>query len=288
MYPASFEYHRPRNLAEAADLLRANKGAKLLAGGHSLLPAMKLRVSTPPALVDIGRLAELRGIRTEGGGLVIGALTTHAEILASADVRRLCPVLAETAAHIGDPAVRNRGTIGGSLAHADPAADFPTVMLLLGATMTASDGRNTRSVAAADFFRDIFTTALAEGELLTAITVPGYGKGTGAAYLKHRHPASNYAVVGVGALVEVKDGKCSRVGLTIGGACATPVRAAAAEQALTGRPPDGAAVTAAAEKVRAAITDPLGDPYASGEFRTHLATVMARRALTQAAERAKG
>jgi carbon-monoxide dehydrogenase medium subunit len=238
--------------------------------------------------VDIGRLAELRGVKVEGGGLAIGALTTHAEIAASADVRRLCPVLAEAAAQIGDPAVRNRGTIGGSLAHADPAADFPTVMLLLGATMTASDGRKTRDISAASFFVDIFTSALGEGELLTKVAVPGYGKGTGAAYLKHKHPASNYAVVGLGALLEVKDGKCARVGLTVGGVSATPVRATAAEQALTGKPPDEAAFGAAAEKVRDAIPDPLSDPYASGEFRVHLATVMARRALALAVERARG
>ena len=288
MYPASFEYHRPKSLAEAADLLRAHKGAKLLAGGHSLLPAMKLRVATPPALVDIGRLVELRGVKAEGTGLSIGALTTHAEIAASADVRRLCPVLAEAAGQIGDPAVRNRGTIGGSLAHADPAADLPTVMLLLGATMTASDGRKTRTISAEAFFVDIFTSALGEGELLTRVTVPGGGKGTGTAYLKHRHPASNYAVVGVAALVEVKDGKCARVGLTLGGVSATPVRASAAEQALRGLSPDATAIGAAAEKVREAIQDPLSDPYATGEFRTHLATVMARRALGLAVERAKG
>jgi aerobic carbon-monoxide dehydrogenase medium subunit len=288
MYPASFEYHRPKSLAEAADLLRAHKGARLLAGGHSLIPAMKLRVSTPPALVDIGRLAELRGVKAEGSGLAIGALTTHAEIASSPDVRRLCPVLAETAAQIGDPAVRNRGTIGGSLAHADPAADFPTVMLLLGATMTAGDGRKTRDISAASFFVDIFTSALGEGELLTKVAVPGYGKGSGAAYLKHKHPASNYAVVGLGALLELKDGKCARVGLTVGGVSATPVRATAAEQALTGRSPDEAALGAAAEKVRDAIQDPLSDPYASGEFRVHLATVLARRALARAVERARG
>jgi carbon-monoxide dehydrogenase medium subunit len=183
--------------------------------------------------------------------------------------------------------VRNRGTIGGSLAHADPAADLPTLMLLLGATLTASDGKAARQIPAASFFVDLFTTALKPGELLTKITVPGYGKGTGAVYLKHRHPASAYAVVGVGALVETRDGRCARAGLVVGGAGATPVRVAAAEQALTGKAADASAIAAAADALKGAIKDPLSDPYASGEFRVHLATVMARRALALAAERSR-
>jgi carbon-monoxide dehydrogenase medium subunit len=287
MYPAGFDYYRPQSLAEAAELLRGKKDAKILAGGHSLLPAMKLRVAGPAALVDIGRLPELRGIKAEGGGVAIGAMTTHADVASSAEVRRACPVLAEAAGQIGDIAVRNRGTIGGSLAHADPAADLPTLMLLLGATLTASDGKAARQIPAASFFVDLFTTALKPGELLTKITVPGYGEGTGAVYLKHRHPASAYAVVGVGALVETRDGRCARAGLVVGGAGATPVRVAAAEQALTGKAADAAAIAAAADTVKGAIKDPLGDPYASGEFRIHLATVMARRALALAAERSR-
>lgn len=286
MYPASFEYHRPLTLAEARRILAANKDARLLAGGHSLLPAMKLRVAGPKAVVDIGRLAELHGIRRGPDGLVIGAATTHGEIAASAEVRAACPVLAEAASQIGDLQVRNRGTIGGSLAHADPAADLPAVMLLLGARMTVAGAGGTREVAAGEFFLDLFTTALASDEILTAVTVPGYGKGTGAAYVKHRHPASSYAVVGIAALVELKDGRCVRAGVVIGGATAVPVRAPAAERALAGAVPDAAAFAIAADKVKEALQDPLSDPYASAEFRAHLASVLARRALASAAERA--
>ena len=287
MYAQGFDYHRAQSLAEAAQLLQKHRGARLLAGGHSLIPAMKLRMASPPALIDIGGIKELSGIRADGGALSIGALTTHASIAASDAVGRGCPILAEAAGQIGDIQVRNRGTIGGSLAHADPAADYPTVVLALGATLTAQGASGSRDIAAAGFFKDLFTTDLKDGEILAAVRVPAYGKGTGGCYLKHRHPASSYAVVGVAALVTVDGGRCSKVSLTVGGATANPVRAAAAEAALTGRPPAAEAIAAAAARVAEAIQDPLGDPYASGEFRTHLATVLARRALATAAQRAQ-
>lgn len=288
MYPAPFEYHRPKTIAEAIKLLSDVKGARVLAGGHSLLPAMKLRVASPSALIDIGRIQELGGIKTAGGALQIGALTTHATIAGSEAVRKGCPVLAETAAQIGDLQVRNRGTIGGSLAHADPAADFPALMMLLGAKLTAVGPEGQREIPAESFFVDLFTTALKPGELLTSIMVPTYGAGTGCTYLKHRHPASSYSVVGIAALVGLKDGKCARVGLTVGGTTAVPVRANAVENALTGQAASEASIAGAAEKVAEAITNPLSDPYATGEFRKHLAKVMAQRALTQAAQRARG
>jgi carbon-monoxide dehydrogenase medium subunit len=198
-----------------------------------------------------------------------------------------CAVLAEAASQIGDLQVRNRGTIGGSLAHADPAADLPTVMVALGATLSAAGPSGSRDIPAEGFFKDLFTTDLKPADILTAVSVPTYGKGTGGAYLKHRHPASSYAVVGVAAIVEVKDGKCTRTSVVVGGATVNPVRARAAEAALAGRPVDDAAIAAAAAKVAEAIKDPLGDHYASGEFRTHLATVLARRALAQAAAQAR-
>ncbi|HJS59182.1 MAG TPA: xanthine dehydrogenase family protein subunit M [Vicinamibacteria bacterium] len=288
MYAQGFEYYRAKSVAEAAELLRSKADAKLLAGGHSLLPAMKLRVAGPAALVDIGRIAELRGIKTAGGALSIGALTTHAEIAASAEVRNACPLLTETAGQVGDIQVRNRGTIGGSIAHADPAADLPAALLALEAKVTASDGRASREIAAADFFVDLFTTALRPGEIVTSISVPRQGAGLGAAYLKHRHPASSYAVVGVAALVEIAGGKCGSIALAVGGVTVKPVRATTAEQALTGRTADDAAFAAAAENVRDAIHDPLSDLYASGEYRTHLAVVMTKRALALAARRARG
>ena len=270
MFAAAFDYHRPKTVQEAIKLLKEVKGSRILAGGHSLIPAMKLRLSTPSALIDISRIAELRGIKSSKDGLVIGAMTTHADIAGSDVVRKVCPVLAETAAHIGDQQVRNRGTIGGSLAHADPAADYPTIMLLLDAKIN--------EIPAAEFFVDLFTTSLKPGEILTSVQVPA---ASNAVYLKHRHPASAFAVVGVAAMLRVKDGKCADVRIAIGGVTAVPVRAKAAEKVLTGQAPNAANI----EKAAAAIVlkDPLTDNYASGEFRTHLARVMTKRALTQVA-----
>ena len=288
MYPAEFEYFRPTTLAEASRLLRKHKRSQLLAGGHSLLAAMKLRVSEPAALIDIGGVRGLAGIRAKGKSLSVGATTTHAAVASSPLVAKSCPLLAETASQIGDVQVRNRGTIGGSLAHGDPAADYPTAILALDATLVVSGARGERKIPAAKFFLDPFTTALKAGEILTSVAVPAYGKGTGGAYLKHRHPASGYAVVGVAALVELSGGLCRKVSLAVGGAGGTPIRVPEAEAALAGSKPDAKAIEAAAAKVSSAITDPLSDTYASGEYRLHLATVLARRALTEAVARARG
>ncbi len=256
MYPDNFAYFRPRTLAEASALLKKHKNSRVIAGGHSLLPAMKFRLANPKALIDIGGIKGLCGIQTRGKALWIGATTTHAEIAASALVRKSCAVLAEAASQIGDLQVRNRGTIGGSVSHADPAADFPTVLVALGATIVARGPKGERKIAAGDFFLDLFTTALKPGELVAAVLVPPYGKGTGGVYLKHGHPASAYAVVGVAAIVQMKDGVCARASLVVGGATPNPVRAAAAEEALAGRKPDAAAIAAAAGRVAAAITRP--------------------------------
>jgi carbon-monoxide dehydrogenase medium subunit len=272
MYAAEFDYHRPKTLGEATRLLQSNKDARLLAGGHSLIPAMKLRLAAPSALVDLSGLKELGGIKVDGNTLRIGALTTHAAIVSSPEVAAGCPVLAEAAAQIGDLQVRNH---------------FPTVMVALGATLLAAGPSGSRDIPAEGFFKDLFTTDLQPAEILTAVRVPTYGKGKGGAYLKHRHPASSYAVVGVAAVVEAKDGKCVRASVVVGGATVNPVRAKAAEAALAGQPLDDARIAAAAAKVAEAIQDPLGDHYASGEYRTHLATVLARRALVQAASRAR-
>ena len=289
MYAANFDYYRPKTVAEAVELLRKNKGATVLAGGHSLLPSMKLRVSTPSALVDIGRIKGLSGIKAGKKDVTIGALTTHAMIAGSDALKKACPILAEAAALIGDTQVRNRGTIGGSLAHADPAADYPTVIVAMDATLTATGPTGAREIAADKFFKDLFTTALKSGEILTSVSVPAYGNlpGMGSAYLKHRHPASSYAVVGVAAMVGLEGGKVTRVSLVVGGATANPARATAAENALTGQAPTADNIAAAAEKV-GEIKATMSDAYASGEYRAHLAQVMAKRALTMAAERAKG
>lgn len=288
MFPANFDYHRPKTLAEAVELLGQNPEARLLAGGHSLIPAMKVRLAQPPALIDIGGLRDLRGIRVDGNNLHVGALTTHAEVAAAPEVRGRCALLAETAAQIGDLQVRNRGTLGGSLAHADPAADYPTAVVALGATLVAQGPQGRRELPAEGFFTDFFATALQPDEVLTEVRLPGYGQGTGGAYVKHRHPASSYAVVGVAALVELKGGACARVSLVVGGASVNPVRAQAAEAVLTGQPPGDAALAAAAAKVAEALPEPLSDTYASADFRRHLATVLARRALAAAVERARG
>jgi len=288
MYSATVDYYRAASVADAVKMLQKNKGAKLLAGGHSLIPSMKLRVAQPVALVDIGRIKELSGISLDGSSLKIGALTTHNEIATSADVKAHCAILAEAAGLIADQQVRNRGTIGGSLAQADPAADFPTLITVLDATLTVAGPIGTRDIAAKDFFKDLFTTALAENEVLTTITVPTYGAGTGGAYLKMKHPASGYAVVGVAALVSVSGGKCTDVRLAVGGATANPVRISASEAALNGKAPDDANIASAIAHVAGSLSNTLGDHYASAGYRQNVAAVMSGRALKLAAERAAG
>jgi carbon-monoxide dehydrogenase medium subunit len=273
---------------DALTMLKQHPDAKVMAGGQSLLSLMKLRAASPPMVIDIGRIRDLAYIREEKDHIAIGALTTHTDIERSAVIRSKLRALGEAAEAIGDLQVRNRGTIGGSLAHADPGADYPTVVVAAGATLLATGPAGAREIAAEGFFKDLFTTDLKPGEILTAVRVPTYARGTGGCYLKHRHPASSFAVVGVAALVTVAGGKCSRVSLVVGGVTVNPVRARAAEAALTGQAPGDAAFAAAAAKAADSIGDPLSDPYASGDFRRHLATVMAKRALAAAAQRATG
>jgi carbon-monoxide dehydrogenase medium subunit len=286
--PAAFAYHRPSTVEEAVSLLGSLDDARVLAGGHSLLPAMKLRLSLPAALVDIGRIPGLDGIERDGDGLRIGALATHAAVASSSTVRAACPVLGETAALIGDRQVRNRGTIGGSLAHADPGADYPTVAVALDATITAAGSGGAREIPAGEFFTGLFTTALEPGELLTSVSVPGTGGGTGAAYVKHKHPASGYAVAAVAAVVTVDGGNCTAAKVVVGGVTGVPVDAASAVGSLVGSSGLKDAVAAAAAEVPAALGGALGDGYASAEYRTHLASVLAKRALTAAFARASG
>jgi carbon-monoxide dehydrogenase medium subunit len=247
---------------------------------------MKLRLSTPSALVDIGRIPGLGDVVRDGGRLRIGALATHAAVAQSALVREACPVLAETAAVIGDPQVRNRGTFGGSIAHADPGADYPTVLKALGAGITLVGRGGEHEVAADDFFLGIFTTAAGPGELVTSAAVPAAQPGSGAAYLKHAHPASGYAVVGVAAAVSVEAGTCTRATVTVGGVAPAPVHATGASDLLAGASPSAETIAAAAQAVPESLDEPMGDAYASGEYRVHLASVLARRALTAAFERA--
>jgi carbon-monoxide dehydrogenase medium subunit len=276
MYPAPFEYHRPATLEEALALLAQHgEDAKLLAGGHSLIPAMKLRLARPRVIVDIGRVDTLRYARERDGMLAIGAMTTHHDLESSALVRQRCPLLAETARHIGDVQVRNKGTIGGSLAHADPAADWPAAMLALDADLEIASRKGRRTVKAGAFFVDLLQTTLAPGEVLCEIRVPVT---TGAvAYEKTDQKASGFALTGVA--VAILDG-VARVGVT--GVAAVPYRAVAVERALGGgsvHTPEaiGAAAAHAADSVEV-----LGDIHASPDYRRHLAVMNTKRALTRA------
>jgi carbon-monoxide dehydrogenase medium subunit len=287
MYAADFNYYRAGSVAEAGDLLKRNPGARLLAGGHSLIPLLKLRLAAPPALIDIGRIAELKGIAVRDGTVRIGALTTHAELAASAALREHCPALAEAAAQVGDPAVRNRGTIGGNVAHADPASDLPTVLTALNARFAVTGPNGSRAVDASGFFKGMMATALGDHDLLIAIEIQARVKGQGMAYVKFSHPASRYAVIGVAATLSVAGGKCAAAAVALGGLVPRPARAAAVEKALGGQALSGETIAKAASQVSQDLgTDVLGDIYASAEYRQAVAPVWVKRALTLAASRA--
>ena len=283
MFAADFDYHRAGSIAEAGQLLKQHPEAKLLAGGHSLIPLLKLRLAT---VIDIGRVEELRGITVDNNVLRIGALTTHAEVAASADVQRHAQGLAEAAAQIGDPAVRNRGTVGGNVAHADPASDLPTVLCALGAQFHVVGSSGDQTHDAASFFQGLMTTALGPTDLLTAVSLPVAGSGQGSAYAKFAHPASRYAVVGVAALLTAESGTCSAASVAIGGLVPAPVKATSVETALSGQPLTADAIASAAQAVLSDVgDDPLGDVFASGDYRRAVAPVYVRRALAAAAER---
>jgi carbon-monoxide dehydrogenase medium subunit len=287
MYAPNFDYYRARSVADAHQLLAAHPGAKLLAGGHSLLPLLKLRLAAPPALVDIGRIPELRGITRQGDWIRIGALTTHAELAASADLRGGAPALADAAASVGDPAVRNRGTIGGNIAHADPASDLPTVLVALDARIVAAGPGGERTIHADQFFTGIMTTALSEDEILVGIHLPVSSGGQGSAYEKFSHPASRYAVLGVAAWVAVTNGTCSAARIALGGLLPNARRASSAERALIGKALNEDAIAAAADQVAADLgNDVMGDIYASAEYRSAMAPVFTKRALAHAAAHA--
>jgi carbon-monoxide dehydrogenase medium subunit len=266
MIPAPFDYLAAGSAAHALELLEQHgDDAKLLAGGHSLLPMMKLRLVAPAVLIDIGRLAELAGITTDGTELVIGATTRHAELAASGLVRTQAPLLAHAAAQVGDPQIRHRGTIGGSLAHADPAADLPVALLALGGSVQVSGPGGSRTIPADDFFTGFFETSMDEGELLTAVRVP-CRPGVPWGYQKFVRRANDWAIVGVAAAG-------GRIALANMGS--RPLRARAAEQALAA----GASPAEAAE-LAAQDTSPGDDMHADGEYRQHLARILTRRALS--------
>lgn len=284
MYPATFDYSAPATIEEAVRLLAEHgENAKLLAGGHSLLPLMKLRFAQPAHVVDLRRIPTLRGIAHDGPTLVIGAMTTYTELAASTDVRDLAPVIADAAGHIGDPQVRNRGTIGGSLAHADPNADLPAVMLALGASVDTAGPAGRRSIPIDQFFINLFTTALGPGELITDVRVPVPSARAGSAYAKHAQAASRFALVGAAALVELErlSDRVHLARVAVTGIGNTPLRAIAVEEALVGNALDADSIRTAAARLTE-LPDAAERPHLM-----QLARVATEEALRRAAERAQ-
>ncbi len=286
MIPSVFEYQRATSIDDALAKLRAANGAgKLIAGGHSLVPLMKLRLSEPQVLIDIARVPGLSGIREAEGVLEIGAGTVHSDIASSALLQAQCPALAEAAAAIGDPQVRNRGTIGGSLAHADPTADYPAVMLAVDAELQITGAAGTRTVKAEGFFQDLFTVDLAPDEIITSIRC---APARAASYAKLYQRASHFAIVGVAAALVLNDGviQSARIGLTGAGPHAT--RLTAAEEALAGQPPSLEVLRDAAALAGRDIEHVNADLHASAAYRRAMIPVFTRRALEGALARTGG
>ena len=279
MIPQQFEYSAPKTLDEALGLLA--EGAKPLAGGMSLIPMMKLRLAAPEHLVDLGRIKDLNYIREDGSSLRIGATATHHQVESSALVRGKCPLLAETVSNIGDMQVRNMGTIGGSVAHADPAADYPAALQALEAKIVLKGSNAERTVAANDFFVDMFTTALEPGEIVREVIVPVDGDGTGTNYQKVVQPASGFAIVGIAARVRKSGGKITLARIGVTGLSNRAFRATAAEKALEGKAGSVAEIQAAAAVVAQGI-EANADLHASADYRRHLAVIYAAKALTAA------
>lgn len=290
MISSAFAYHAPTSVAEAVDLLTEHgEDAKLLAGGHSLIPLMKLRLAEPGVLIDLGKIADMAYIReSDGGGLAIGAMTTYAALESSDAVRRRAPVLADAARQVADAQVRNMGTIGGSLAHADPAGDLPAVAIALNAELITSSQGGHRAIGADDFFVDLLTTALEPAEILNEIRIPALAPRSGSAYAKFGNKASHYAIVGVAAVVTLAaDGSCAAASIGVTGAGPNAVRAGEAEAALVGRAAGDDAISAAASAAGNGI-EFNEDVHASAEYRAHLTAVYAERAIRAAIANAAG
>ena len=288
MYPASFEYHSPTTVKEALGLMTKLEDAKILAGGHSLVPMMKLRLAQPKNIIDLRKVTGLSGIKEDAGAIAIGAMTTHWEVESSKLIQGKCPIVSETAAVIGDPAVRNVGTIGGSLAHADPAADMPATAIAHGAEFVCEGPKGRRTVKVDDWFVGLMSTAVKDDELLVEVRFPIWGAGTGGTYLKFPHPASRFAVVGAAAVVTLdKQGVCSKAGVGITGAGTKAVRAKGVEAGLVGKKLDQATIEAAAQKAAEGV-DVQADLQGSVEYKSHLCRVFARRAIEAAVKRARG
>jgi carbon-monoxide dehydrogenase medium subunit len=281
--PAPFDYLRPTSLAEAAQAYQqAGEDAKLLAGGQSLLPILRLRLAYPELVIDLGGIGELTGVTDDGDGIVIGAMTTHADVIANELIKQHAPLLAQATETVADRQVRHRGTFGGSLAHADPAGDLPAVALALDAELRVYGPGGERRIAARDFFLDYLTTALAPGEILTSIRIPKLGEGWSTHYEKLNRVAQAWSIVAVAAAVHRSDGTITeaRIGLTNMGP--VPLRATASEQALAGAPATAEAVARASESAAEGTSAP-SDQSGKSDYREHLARVLTRRAVQHAA-----
>jgi carbon-monoxide dehydrogenase medium subunit len=285
--PPSFEYYAPRTVDEAlVHLSEHGDAAKVLAGGQSLVPLLNLRLAGPEVLVDVNRVESLAGIDVRDGGLAIGAMVRQSALEKSSLAQERLPLLVEAARLVGHPTIRHRGTVGGSLAHADPAAELPAAMLALDASLVARSNRGVRTVAAADFFTGYLTTALAPDEILVEVRVPGVPSGTGAAFVELSRRHGDFAICGAAALVTLDErGHCDRVRVALCGVGAGPVRAQVVEDSLHGVAPEREALESAARRVVEAI-DPPSDVHGSAAYRRKMAVVMSRRALVLAAERA--
>jgi len=280
--PASFDYSAPDTLSDALQLLADNPESKVLAGGQSLIPILKLRLAMPPQVVDLAGVADLHFIAKENGNIRIGAMTTHQQVESSELLKEKCPLLPQAAASIGDVQVRNRGTIGGSVAHADPAADYPGVLQALDAKVKVAGPNGERVAAIDDFIVDALTTTLAPGEIITEIIVPAEQAGVGTSYQTIEQPASGYAVVAAAARIGISGGNISFARVALTGVGTKAYRATSVENALEGQPANAASIAAASSSAGQGV-DALSDLHASAEYRTHLASVFARRAIAAAA-----
>lgn len=282
MRPTAFDYVRATSLSQALEALSSGDDVKAIAGGHSLIPALNLRLAHPRRLVDIGRLNELRGIRVDNGSLRVGAGSTHAEVASSEDVQRHCLPLAQAAGRVGDPQVRNWGTLGGNIAHADPASDPPTVLVACGAGIHVQGENGTRVIEAEDFFQGLFETALESAELIVGVEIPGLGDRKGA-YLKLAHPASRYALVGVCVVLEMDGDQCRDARVAIGGALPKATRMRSAEEVLRGSDLGDDALERASAALESALGDDvIGDIQAPADYRRAMAGVYLRRAVREA------
>ena len=286
MIPAPFDYHRPRSIDEAIGLLATHgEAARVVAGGHSLVPMMKLRLARPDHLVDLQDLQELRGIRDAGGVLAIGALVTQQQLIADPLLAAECPIIAETARQIADPQVRALGTLGGNVANGDPGNDMPGVMMALDARYRVKGPAAEREIAARDFYKAPFETALAANEILIAIRIPGPPQGHGYAYEKQKRKVGDYATAAAAVILTMAQGKCTAAAVALTNVAGTPLFAAGAGQALIGTALDGTAIVAAVRQATA-IAKPAADGRGPADFRTHVLGVMVERAIKRARERA--